>query len=325
MKRLLQAVTFSRTPKTINTLDAANEEAIPAAGPPEEGDVEAHCSAPDTAAATSHDHAESLKDNRMHALAWPPPLSEGSAMRPSSRGISRGSQRPASRDAVEPSRPDLASRGSSRGSVRSGWSRGGPQGEAKASANLLTPRNSGLGKIAEDMERTQLRSSSRPRGTASGSRPVTNEGARRQIFSRGSQDSSGTGTGQGDLRRRWTGGGHEPPDDGNEVKGGTPLKRTSERKICCGLVSWPDTKNLPDLPALNVFGMPLSSPLRAWAIRLAIRSGVERFWMLLGLIHFLIGLPEVQDNVFGCTGAIPPSTAALPGLCTEFSVLLLAF
>lgn len=93
-----------------------------------------------------------------------------------------------------------------------------------------------------------------------------------------------------------------PQDDEERVRGGAVRKK--DKKLCCGLLAWPDIEDLPDLPTVNVFGMSISNPTRAWAIKLSINSNLERFWLLLALVHFLIGLPEVQDNMFGCTGKL---------------------
>jgi len=58
---------------------------------------------------------------------------------------------------------------------------------------------------------------------------------------------------------------------------------------------------LPDLPVVNVFGMPKHNPIRAKAIKLSVHPALEKFWLLLAVVHFAIALPEMQDNVFGCS------------------------
>lgn len=288
MKRLLHAFALSKAERADDT--TVTESAIDEATAPLQGaeDSAPEAGQPIAEAASAPDGAQPEAADLLRSLAWPPPLSDGSVLRPASRGFSRGSNRPTSRDAADASRQDLASRGNSRGSAR-GWSRGLQSENKPNTAKGLTPRDGLLGIISEmdRSERIQSRASSRPR---TGSRPVTKEGSRRP-FSRGPP----AGNGMHALQEL-------PPGDEEGVGGDAVRKK--DRKLCCGLLAWPDIEDLPDLPTYNVFGMSISNPTRAWAIKLSINSNLERFWLLLALVHFLIGLPEVQDNMFGCTGKL---------------------
>lgn len=292
MKRLLHAFSLSKAERAADTNESP-KEATSRAQVAEASVPVPEAQAPlDESATPLPDHAQPKAEDLLHALAWPPPLSEGSAMRPGSRGLSRSSHRPTSREAMDASRQDLTSRGSSRGSARSGWSRG-LQSTAKP-VKGLTPRDGSLGMISE-IERVHSRASSRPRTS---SRPVTKEGARRRPFSRGSP--AGDGIGPGDCIQNASALQELPQDD--KDRGGVDVVRQRDKRVCCGLLSWPDFEDLPDLPEFNIFGMSLNNPLRARAIKLSVNGHLEKFWLLLAFLHFLIGLPEVQDNVFGCTG-----------------------
>ena len=79
------------------------------------------------------------------------------------------------------------------------------------------------------------------------------------------------------------------------------LLRTKEPRICCGLMTWVKHKDLPDLPLHNMFGMTMKSAVRRQAVKIAVNQRMENFWLFLAVLHALVALPEVQDNVFGCT------------------------
>jgi hypothetical protein len=83
----------------------------------------------------------------------------------------------------------------------------------------------------------------------------------------------------------------------------------NEKEVaCCGFFEAIGLTydELPDLPHKNLFGMKLTHPVRKMAVELAVNHRLEQFWLFLGVVHFLIPFPEIQDNVFGCT-VIPES------------------
>ena len=59
-------------------------------------------------------------------------------------------------------------------------------------------------------------------------------------------------------------------------------------------------ENLPDLPELNILGLTLQSKIRSRAVRLALDSRLESFWMFLAVLHFLVLMPEFQYAVLEC-------------------------
>ena len=64
---------------------------------------------------------------------------------------------------------------------------------------------------------------------------------------------------------------------------------------------WVAYNDLPDLPQRNLLGMTMKNQMRRRAVHLALNTRLELFWLFMAVVHFLIGMPEIQDNVFGCT------------------------
>ena len=59
-------------------------------------------------------------------------------------------------------------------------------------------------------------------------------------------------------------------------------------------------EELPDVPYRNILGMTMQHPVRKKAVALALNRYLEGFWLFLGLVHFLVAMPEVCWGALSC-------------------------
>jgi hypothetical protein len=141
----------------------------------------------------------------------------------------------------------------------------------------------------------------RPRTRDGSSRPRTGESRSVRPRTRSSNRPRTGETGTSTQRSARNGARSDGFSEHDGEEGKRRQASAATRKVCCGYVAWPSIEELPDLPVVNILGMQKYNPIRAKAIELSVHPALEKFWLFLAVVHFAIALPEIQDNVFGCS------------------------
>ena len=84
-----------------------------------------------------------------------------------------------------------------------------------------------------------------------------------------------------------------------ELEEEVELAAKKKRRTCCGIVSVP-FQDLPELSARNPCGLAAEHPVRRRCLNMAVNPYMNGMYNLASLVHFLLGLWEIQEAVFKC-------------------------